>query len=114
MIIFAHSTQRTSTIRGDWNSLISLVDATSDKSIIFCLFCAYLGAVGYCFFVICSSWFLFESNRVSVKKVIRLWADVFIISVANTVIMKCIYPEIGLGLLIKQFFPFTFRQIEDC
>ena len=64
----------------------------------------YLGAYGNCFFIICSAWFLIDSNKVKMYKVCRMLSDVWIFSVISLGITFAFFCP-PLLIIIKSLMP---------
>lgn len=58
------------------------------------LVCGYFGSTGNLIFIICSSWFLVESDKTSLSKVIELLFTTFIISVLYLGVIHYLFPSV--------------------
>lgn len=89
---------------------IDLRQNTWDIQQLMCTALAYLGNLGNAVFIVISSWFLLESSKTRLVKVITLILDTFFISVGSVLI----YILLGYGLtgneLLRMAFPITFEN----
>ena len=69
-----------------------------------------LGQIGNCIFICCSAWFLVDSKKINVKKVINIIVNVFIVSVI--IMILCIIGGINLSFkeIIKCILPTSFNN----
>ena len=70
----------------------------------------YLGSLGNSIFFICSAWFLCESKKVSLNKIILILLNVWVISVLYLIIIKSIGINIQMTEIIKSIFPTIFAN----
>ncbi len=70
----------------------------------------YMGQLGNAVFVVCSSWFLLDSNTASVKKVFHMIADCFIISIAWLLIVLALGYNVSLSDIVGSIMPVTFMR----
>ncbi len=67
------------------------------------------GAQGNIIFLVCSAWFLLDSQKINVKKIVYILLDVWILSIFFLVLFKNInICPIGFKDIIKSLFPTTF------
>ena len=95
---------------GDKN-LISYIDvnlATENVSQFVLIVFRNLGYIGNVIFVMCSSYFLLDKNKVKTKKVWHMVVDCFTVSIIYLLIYFFIY-DIPTKNIIKQIFPITFQ-----
>lgn len=114
-IVIAHVVQALENINtqiGNYpaEAFIDLSRSTMDLEIFILQNIRYLGMLGNAIFFICSAWFLCDDKKVSLKKIILMCLDIWIISVAYLLIMKCIGVKISTTLIIKSLFPTTFAN----
>ena len=84
-------------------------EATCNSHVFVLTVFRHFGAIGNVIFMICSSWFLIESDKVKVNKLLGLIADIWVIGV--TVLIAFLITgvfSVPLGDVVKSFFPTTF------
>jgi len=91
-------------------SFINLNLATLNIQQLVILFFDYLGQIGNCIFVICSSYFLLESNRVNVQKIMKIILDSLIISIAFLGVFWGLGYDITVKEMLASFFPILFER----
>ncbi len=84
--------------------------ATSNITFIIFQFIRYLGQIGNILFVISSSWFLVEKNKINIKKIFIIILNCFSISMICLFIIILFGYELSPKLILKQFFPITFAN----
>lgn len=92
------------------NSVVDLNKSTTNINIFILMIYKYMGSIGNVLFIICSSYFLTESNNVKMKKIIKMVLETFIISVSILFIFLISGLQISLKDIIKQFFPILFQN----
>ncbi len=94
----------------NYDAYIDLNHASADGNVVILAILRNLGSVGNCIFIICSSWFLLNSNKVNKKKILKLIIDSFIISI-TILLLIFIFSDYNVSLteIIKSFFPITFN-----
>lgn len=90
--------------------LIDLNLASLDIQNMILVFFKYLGQIGNAIFIICSSYFLLDNNKINAKKVLYIMADVFFISIAFLIVFLLLGYNLSSKELIKQIFPTTFKN----
>lgn len=104
-IVIAHSMPDQSPIKNV--AAINIGTATTDMSLFIASLLHNLGQVGNDIFIISASWFLVDSNKISLKKVAHMIGDCFFISVACCLtFIMCGY-NLSIGIIVKQFIPVT-------
>lgn len=92
--------------------LISYTDfsiATNNISEFILMIFKNLGQVGNIIFITCSAYFLIDSKKVKIKKILYIMSDCFIISIIYVIIHLLFYfDKIPAKEMIKQCFPTTF------
>ena len=69
-----------------------------------------LGEIGNIIFIMCSSWFLLEKNKINRKKLIQIILNSLIISILYLVILSLFGFHFNKVLIIKQFLPITMKN----
>lgn len=71
----------------------------------------YSGALGNIIFFCCSAWFLLDNDNISKKKVLKILADVWVVSVIILIVVYTLRGgNISLKMIIKQLLPTTFAN----
>ena len=71
----------------------------------------YFGPLGNAIFFICSAWFLIDNDRADGKKILKMFLEIWTVSVIICYSVLIIRNgNVSLKLLIKQFFPTTFSN----
>lgn len=105
LIVLSHVVQSLHTNAENPHEIRYATTAISD--LILVLF-RYFGALGNAAFFICSAWFLRDSNACSKRKLMRMLAEVWTISVLCTVVTLAIrHGDVPKVLLLKSLFPTT-------
>lgn len=108
MIVFSHSVPY-----GTINYYVGKLNlglATTDISNLILVMMKYCGQVGNTIFIICSSWFLIDNNKIKGKKIFNIIADSLFISILVWILFLIFgnYP-ISTKETIKIFLPTTFK-----
>lgn len=90
------------------SALLITETATNSLSNLALVLFTYLGYLGVDIFVIASSWYLCDNSNVSLKKIIRMLMDVFVISIMFLVIYLLTYHTLPLSLVVKSCMPTFF------
>ncbi len=90
------------------NSLIDISNASENISQVVLVFFKYLGQLGNIIFIICSSYFLYDSGKKNNIKIIYIWSDTFVISVLWLITAFLLKVDISTDAIIKSLFPITF------
>lgn len=111
LIVISHVTQTLYTINPIFSSEYVLEVKYASKNIqhLILAWFSTFGSQGNLIFLVSSAWFLLDSKKNNIKKVIQILFDVWIISVCFFIIFKIlnVYP-ISLKDTIKSFFPTIF------
>lgn len=91
--------------RGVFQGVIYEQVALLDFNTLYVLFFRHLGQIGNILFVICSAWFLVDSDKVKINKVLHILLDTFIISVLSLTIGLLSGVEFTTIKMIKMLFP---------
>lgn len=115
MIIISHVVQTlgsTELYIGSYpiDAFIDFSKSTTSIKIMFFQNLRYLGHLGNAVFFICSAWFLCDSKTVSLKKIVLMILDVWIISLIFVVIAKYIAIDVSIIIIIKSIFPTIFSN----
>lgn len=86
-------------------SYIPLGIASSNIRLILLNLLRCSGQIGNVIFIICSSWFLVDSNKIKVNKVLYIIFNSFIISILFLIIMLCFGVKLNSSVLLSQFIP---------
>lgn len=70
----------------------------------------YLGQIGNVIFIIASSWFLVEKNKINIKKIFLIILNCFSISMICLLMIKLLGYELDSKVILKQFFPVMFSN----
>lgn len=90
-------------------SFLNLRVSTTNIQHLFIIFFVYLGQIGNCIFLACSSHFLLEQDTVKGRKIISLLADCLFFSLCFLAVFLLAGYEIPRMTVLKQFFPTTFE-----
>lgn len=74
------------------------------------VFNIYLGQVGNCIFIVCSSWFLIDSDKVRFKKILRIELDVWLINIILLVGELILSVDLSVSDIISSVFPTLFTK----
>ena len=91
-------------------TFINIATATTDLNILLLAFFRICGALGNNMFFICSAWFLVNSKKMSLKKVIHMILDVWIINMIVLIALHSIGVQLQISDTVKTFFPTTFAN----
>ena len=91
-------------------TFINIATATTDLNILLLAFFRICGALGNNMFFICSAWFLVNSKKMSLKKVIHMILDVWIINMIVFFGLHAIGVQLQISDTVKIFFPTTFAN----
>ena len=74
------------------------------------LVCGYFGSTGNLIFIICSSWFLVESDKTSLSRVVELILTTLIISLMCLVVIHYLFPSVVIPkkYIHQAFFPVSY------
>ncbi len=71
----------------------------------------YAGMLGDDIFIISSCWFLLDSKRLNLKKIFFMLVEIWTISVLFLLCVELFTnQDVGMGLILKSFFPTTFSN----
>lgn len=88
----------------------NLITDTIDLQHIIMIFFRHLGSLGNNVFLICSFWFLCNSNKYKFYKIVQMIMDVWIISIIYLMIYLNIENSIPFKLIISSIFPNLFQN----
>ncbi len=108
MITFAHFLPYYG--NSSWPSYISMNKTTESFQRLILVFFLYWGQLGNGIFIICSSYFLLESKKVKVNKVLYILADCAFFSIAWLITFLLCGYEFPTSTIIAQIFPVTYAQ----
>lgn len=91
-------------------TFINIATATTDLNILLLALFRICGALGNNMFFICSAWFLVNSKKMSLKKVIHMILDVWIINMIVLIALRSIGVQLQISDTVKTFFPTTFAN----
>ncbi len=77
LIVFSHSMPI-----GD-ATLLDLTNATANLQVFISILLRYSGQIGNAFFLVCSAWFLIDSDRVKGKKILYIMGDTLVLSISS-------------------------------
>ena len=114
LIVISHVTQslgRDVSAYGIANDyLINLNNSTTDISRLTLSFFRYFGGFGNIVFFVCSAWFLADSKKTNIQKIIKLIVDIWVISVIMLIVFYISGIPISKEHIIKSFLPTTFSN----
>lgn len=93
-----------------YNSAINLSVATNNIQFIILGFVHNMGQIGNDIFLICSAWFLIESESTKLNKIVQMVLSCFCISVLMLILFTFLGYRFGITYYIKQFLPVTFAN----
>lgn len=102
MIVFSHSIPNTG---GEY--YIDLSEVTTSIQQIIMVFIKYSGQLGNDIFIVCSSWFLLESKKADVNKVVHIVVDSFLISALILMIFLSCGVQLPSNGIVKNLLPIT-------
>lgn len=101
MIVISHSLPR----YGAYESYIDFSAARMGFSNLILYVFYYFGQIGNAIFIVCSSWFLLESNKTKLEKIRYIYADTFLFSILWLVIVVLLGFNVSAKLLVKSLLP---------
>lgn len=91
--------------------VIDLGQATTDLPRLVLSILRYSGALGSTLFFVCSAWFLLESKKANVGKIVTMVLEIWVISVLIlAVVWVARGGDLQRGLIVKSLFPTTFAS----
>lgn len=91
-------------------AFINIATATTDLNVLLLALFRICGALGNNMFFICSAWFLVNSKKMSLKKVVHMILDVWIINMIVLIALRSIGVQLQISDTVKTFFPTTFAN----
>ena len=91
-------------------TFINIATATTDLNVLLLALFRICGALGNNMFFICSAWFLVNSKKMSLKKVIHMILDVWIINMIVFCGLHAIGIQFQVSDTVRTFFPTTFAN----
>lgn len=91
-------------------TFINIATATTDLNVLLLALFRICGALGNNMFFICSAWFLVNSKKMSLKKVIHMILDVWIINMIVFLGLHAIGIQFQVSDTVRTFFPTTFAN----
>lgn len=91
-------------------TFINIATATTNLNVLLLAVFRICGALGNNMFFICSAWFLVNSKKMSLKKVIHMILDVWIINMIVLIALHSIGVQLQISDTVKTFFPTTFAN----
>ncbi|MGN8626276.1 acyltransferase family protein [Bulleidia sp. HCP3S3_F2] len=91
-------------------TFINIATATTDLYVLLLALFRICGALGNNMFFICSAWFLVNSKKMSLKKVIHMVLDVWIINMIVFWGLHAIGIQFQISDTVRTFFPTTFAN----
>ena len=91
-------------------TFINIATATRDLDVLLLALFRICGALGNNMFFICSAWFLVNSKKMSLKKVIHMVLDVWIINMIVFWGLHAIGMQFQVSDTVRTFFPTTFAN----
>ena len=91
-------------------TFINIATATTDLNVLLLALFRICGALGNNIFFICSAWFLVNSKKMSLKKVIHMILDVWIINMIVFWGLHAIGIQFQVSDTVRTFFPTTFAN----
>lgn len=91
-------------------TFINIATATTDLNVLLLALFRICGALGNNMFFICSAWFLVNSKKMSLKKVIHMILDVWIINIIVFWGLHAIGIQFQVSDTVRTFFPTTFAN----
>lgn len=106
LIVFSHAMPDDETL--SHYSSINLNIATKDIQYFIISLIHNMGQIGNDIFLVCSSWFLIESEKVNKNKILYMIGDCVTISIGMLLVFMLLGYKLSNGYIVKQFFPITF------
>lgn len=91
-------------------TFINIATATTNLNVLLLVVFRICGALGNNMFFICSAWFLVNSKKMSLKKVVHMILDVWIINMIVLIALRSIGVQLQISDTVKTFFPTTFAN----
>lgn len=91
-------------------TFINIATATTNLNVLLLAVFRICGALGNNMFFICSAWFLVNSKKMSLKKVVHMILDVWIINMIVLIALRSIGVQLQISDTVKTFFPTTFAN----
>ena len=91
-------------------TFINIATATTDLNVLLLALFRICGALGNNMFFICSAWFLVNSKKMSLKKVIHMILDVWMINMIVLIALRSMGIQLQISDTVKTFFPTTFAN----
>lgn len=91
-------------------TFINIATATTDLNVLLLALFRICGALGNNMFFICSAWFLVNSKKMSLKKVVHMIFDVWIINMIVLIALRSMGIQLQISDTVKTFFPTTFAN----
>lgn len=91
-------------------TFINIATATTDLNVLLLALFRICGALGNNMFFICSAWFLVNSKKMSLKKVVHMILDVWIINMIVLIALRSMGIQLQISDTVKTFFPTTFAN----
>lgn len=91
-------------------TFINIATATTNLNVLLLALFRICGALGNNMFFICSAWFLVNSKKMSLKKVVHMILDVWIINMIVLIALRSIGVQLQISDTVKTFFPTTFAN----
>lgn len=91
-------------------TFINIATATTNLNVLLLAVFRICGALGNNMFFICSAWFLVNSKKMSLKKVVHMILDVWIINMIVLIALRSIGVQLQISDTVKIFFPTTFAN----
>ncbi len=108
IIIISHSVPMLLDVRFPGNIVIGY--ATKNPQELILLLFRTLGSIGNIIFITCSSYFLLESKKNNIKKIMYIMLDSFILSISFLVICLLLNYSLSTKEIMKAFMPITFAN----
>jgi len=93
-----------------YSGAIDINTVTSNLQLILAGYMKNLGQIGNDIFLVCSAWFLVDSDKVKTEKITNMIGDCFVISVGMLAIFSLAGYKFPIKYIIKQFFPVSFAN----
>lgn len=91
-------------------TFINIATATTNLNVLLLAVFRICGALGNNMFFICSAWFLVNSKKMSLKKVVHMILDMWIINMIVLIALRSIGVQLQISDTVKTFFPTTFAN----
>jgi len=111
LIVISHVVQTLGSehdIASTEGTFLNLSVATSNIKYLILMLCRYFGPIGNDIFLICSAWFLCDSKKAEISKVLRLIFDVWVVNVGIMAVFLLLGVKISKTDILRSFFPTTF------